>query len=68
MQTGQRVFIVLLILSFVLWTFILITMIGSTLVEHTNRYFTGVAWLDVCSITQQDLLAFAASANTHKLM
>ncbi len=65
MKAGQKIFIILLILSIVLGAFVLLALPSSTWVKQTNRYSTGVAWLEVCTILETDQIGILTPANAY---
>jgi hypothetical protein len=58
MKAGQKIFIILLILSIVLGTFVLLAITSTSWVKQTNRHSTGVAWLEVCTMLETDMIEF----------
>jgi hypothetical protein len=65
MKAIQKIFIILLILSIVFGVFVLLAMPSSTWVKQTNRYSTGVAWLEVCAILETDQMGILTPAKAH---
>jgi len=65
MKAVQKIFVILLILSIVLGVFVLLAMPSSTWVKQTNRYSTGVAWLEVCAILETDQMGILTLANAN---
>ena len=65
MKAGQKIFIILLILSIVLGTFVLLALPSYTWVKQANRYSTGVAWLEVCTILETDQIGILTPANAY---
>jgi hypothetical protein len=64
MKAVQKIFVILLILSIVFGVFVLLAMPSSTStwVKQTNRYSTGVAWLEVCAILETDQMGILTPA------
>ncbi len=65
MKAVQKIFFILLILSIVLGVFVLLAMPSSTWVKQTNRYSTGVAWLEVCAILETDIMGILTPAKAY---
>ena len=65
MKAVQKIFFILLILSIVLGVFVLLAMPSSTWVKQTNRYSTGVAWLEVCAILETDQMGILTPAKAY---
>jgi len=65
MKAVQKIFVILLILSIVLGVFVLLAMPSSTWVKQTNRYSTGVAWLEVCAILETDQMGILTLAKAY---